>query len=68
MIGVVRWFDGKNKGYGFLTPDGSTKDAFIHVSELQKAKIPDLREGDRLEFDLIIGKNGREQATNLRLI
>lgn len=65
MRGTVKWFNA-TKGYGFIAPEGSSKDVFVHVTEVQKAGLPGLNEGEAVEFDLAMGKNGREAAVNLR--
>lgn len=65
MRGTVKWFNA-TKGYGFIAPEGSTKDVFVHVTEVQKANLNNLNQGDILEFDMAMGKNGRESAANLR--
>lgn len=69
MLTTIKWYSSE-KSFGFAKPDGdpNAKDVFIYSSELQKSKIHTLREGDRVELDIIIGKNGREQGTNLRLM
>lgn len=65
MQGTVKWFN-DTKGYGFIKPDDAKRDVFVHISELQKANIDELRENDRVEFDMGLGKNGKETAVNLR--
>jgi cold shock protein len=65
--GVVKWFNRK-KGFGFLTPDIGATDVFVHVSAMQKAGIETLDEGQRLEFELIQGQDGRTLAMGLRLL
>ncbi len=65
MRGTVKWFDSKNKGYGFIT-DSDGKDHFVHHSSIQmKSKFRFLNEGDIVEFDTGKGTNDREQAVNV---
>lgn len=65
MRGTVKWFNA-TKGYGFIAPENGAKDVFVHVTEVQKANLDTLNEGEIVEFDMAMGKNGRESATNLR--
>ncbi len=65
MRGTVKWFNA-TKGYGFIAPEGASKDVFVHVTEVQKAGLTGLNEGESIEFELAMGKNGREAAVNLR--
>ena len=64
--GTVKWFN-PIKGYGFIEPDDGTKDAFVHISAVERAGLPGLREGERVEFELQRGQNGKTSATNLKL-
>ncbi len=65
MRGTVKWFNAA-KGYGFIAPEGSDKDVFVHVTEVRKANLANLDQGEVVEFEMGMGKNGRESATNLR--
>ena len=66
-IGTVKWFDA-TKGYGFIAPEEGGKDAFVHITALQRSNIAALAEGQRVEYDLEPGRNGKEAAENLRLL
>ncbi|MHA1564863.1 MAG: cold-shock protein [Alphaproteobacteria bacterium] len=62
--GTVKWFDA-TKGYGFVTPDDGSRDAFVHISAVERAGLSTLREGQKLEFELVPGRNGKSSAENL---
>lgn len=66
-IGVVKWFD-RNKGYGFITPEDGSKDAFVHISAVERAGLDELREGQRVEYELQPGRNGKSSAENLSVL
>ncbi|MEX1109490.1 MAG: cold-shock protein [Dongiaceae bacterium] len=62
--GTVKWFNAE-KGYGFIQPDDGSKDAFVHISAVEKAGLRSLREGQKVTYDLVPGRNGKSAADNL---
>ncbi len=66
MKGTVKWFNDK-KGYGFITPEGATKDVFVHYSAIESEGFKTLSEGDKVEFDIVEGDKGK-QTENVRKI
>ncbi|MBW8270672.1 cold-shock protein [Caldovatus aquaticus] len=64
-IGTVKWFNA-SKGYGFIQPEDGSKDVFVHISDVQRAGIASLNEGDRVEYDVQRGQQGKFSAGNLR--
>jgi CspA family cold shock protein len=65
--GTVKWFDNA-KGYGFIQPADGGKDAFVHISAVERAGLTTLREGQKVSFDLTPGRNGKESAENLKVL
>ena len=64
--GKIKWFDSK-KGYGFITPDDGSRDAFLHVSALEKAGIATLEEGEVVTYNLA-EERGKQSATDIQKI
>jgi CspA family cold shock protein len=65
--GTVKWFNAA-KGFGFITPDEGGSDAFVHISALERAGIGNLNEGQRVDYELLPGRNGKSSAENIRLV
>lgn len=64
--GTVKWFNSE-KRFGFVTPDDGGQDVFVHISAVEAAGQRFLREGQKLEYDLVENK-GRTSAVNLKLV
>ncbi len=64
--GSVKWFN-STKGYGFIEPDDGTRDAFVHVTAVERAGLKTLNDGQRVTYDLVEGRNGKLAAENLKL-
>src|SRR6516162_346196 len=65
--GTVKWFNAQ-KGYGFIQPENGGADVFVHISAVERAGIDNLREGQKLSFELEQGQRGRVSAVNLRAV
>lgn len=63
--GTVKWFNSQ-KGYGFIQPENGGADVFVHISAVERAGIDNLREGQKLNYELEQGQRGRVSAVNLR--
>ena len=66
-IGTVKWFN-MAKGYGFIAPEDGSNDSFVHISALERAGISSLSEGQKVEYELQRGQNGKSSAENLKLV
>lgn len=63
--GKVKWFNA-SKGFGFIQADDGSKDVFVHISAVQKAGMSTLNEGQAIGYELVVGKNGKASAENLK--
>lgn len=64
--GTVKWFNA-SKGFGFIEPEDGSKDAFVHISAVERAGLSSLNEGQRISFDLVAGRDGKLSADNLSI-
>jgi CspA family cold shock protein len=64
--GTVKFFNA-TKGFGFITPEDGSKDAFVHISAVENAGLSGLAEGQKLSYELENGRDGKVSATNLQL-
>jgi CspA family cold shock protein len=65
-IGTVKWFNA-TKGFGFIQPEGGSKDVFVHISAVERAGMGTLNEGQRVSFD-IVTERGKQSAGNLKTV
>ena len=63
-VGTVKWFN-PAKGYGFIEPNDGSKDAFVHISAVEQAGLTSLQEGQKVEYEVVPGQNGKASAENL---
>jgi CspA family cold shock protein len=63
--GTVKFFNAM-KGFGFIQRDDGQPDAFVHISAVERAGMPTLNEGDKLEFELEVDRRGKHAAVNLQ--
>ena len=62
--GTVKWFN-PAKGFGFIEPEDGSKDAFVHISAVERAGLTTLNEGQKVEYELVPGQGGKSAAENL---
>ena len=65
--GTVKWFN-TSKGFGFIQPDDGSKDVFVHISAVERAGLATLNEGQKVQFELVKGKDGKTSAGNLKSV
>jgi CspA family cold shock protein len=65
-VGTVKFFNA-TKGFGFISPEGGSKDIFVHITALERAGLRGMKDGQAVTFDIEAGRDGRESATNLSL-
>ena len=65
ITGKVKVFDAQ-KGYGFIAPEDGSKDAFVHISALERAGLSTLNQDQRVSYDLETDQRGKTSAVNLQ--
>ena len=65
--GTVKWFN-TQKGFGFVQPEAGGPDVFVHITAVQRAGLRELREGDKLTYELVTDRRtGKTSAGELQL-
>ena len=64
--GTVKWFNA-SKGYGFVEPSDKSKDVFLHISALEAMGLSDLKDGQRISYNIESNK-GKISAIDIKLI
>ena len=65
--GTVKWFNAA-KGFGFIQPDDGSKDVFVHISAVERARMQSLNEGQKVAYDIVEDRRtGKSSAGNLRV-
>jgi CspA family cold shock protein len=65
--GTVKFFNA-TRGFGFIEPEDGSKDAFVHISAVERAGLSSLAEGQKVSYELQPGQNGKSSAENLSII
>ena len=65
--GTVKFFN-PTKGFGFIEPEDGSKDAFVHISAVERSGLTQLNEGQKVTFELVPGRDGKMSAENLSLV
>ena len=66
IIGTVKWYNAQ-RGFGFIQRDDGGEDAFVHVSAVERAGMNDLREGQKISFELVTDtRSGKMSADKLQ--
>ncbi len=66
LQGEIKWFNNK-KGYGFIRPNQSDKDVFVHITALEKSGIRNISDGQKVSFE-IVSERGKQAASNIQLL
>lgn len=65
--GTVKWFN-PTKGFGFIELEDGSKDAFVHISAVERAGLSTLNEGQKVTFELVSGRDGKMAAEDLAVV
>ena len=67
ITGTVKFYNGQ-KGFGFIQPDDGGKDAFVHISAVERAGLRELRDGQKVSYEVVVDQQrGKSSAEQLQL-
>lgn len=66
-LGTVKWFN-VTKGYGFIEPEEGGKDVFVHITAVQRSGLEGLNDGQKVEYEMEEGRNGKLAASDLKAL
>lgn len=68
ITGTVKFFN-TDKGYGFIEPEDGSKDAFVHISAVERSGLSSLNEGQKVSYELVSDeRSGKMSADNLKVV
>ena len=68
ITGTVKFFN-TDKGYGFIEPEDGSKDAFVHISAVERSGLSSLSEGQKVSYELVSDqRSGKMSADNLKVV
>jgi CspA family cold shock protein len=66
QTGTVKWFNAQ-KGYGFIQPSSGGPDVFVHISAVERAGLPGLKDGQKVSYEIVTDRrSGKASADQLR--
>ncbi len=67
VTGTVKWFNA-TKGFGFIQPEDGSKDVFVHISAVEGAGLQSPADGQKIEYEIEAGRDGRTSAGNISYV
>lgn len=64
-VGTVKFFN-IDKGYGFISNEDGSGDAFVHITAVERAGMPTLNKDQRISYELETDRRGKQSAVNLQ--
>jgi len=65
--GTVKFFNA-SKGFGFIEPEDGGKDAFVHISAVERGSLSTSNEGQKVSYELEPDRDGKSSAENISVV